>query len=90
VIEKKIKDVRVLLDNISTLYEEKVKKSAFNQIEKLMNILKAKNKSIYIEKAFTPNESYFKSKDAEQHEHQCCHHNRIITENMYQCSEDIS
>jgi hypothetical protein len=40
--------VRLLLDNISQLYEDKVKKSAFNQIEKLMNILKAKNKSIYI------------------------------------------
>lgn len=33
---------------MSQLYEDKVKKSAFNQIEKLMSILKARNKSIFI------------------------------------------
>jgi hypothetical protein len=32
------------------LHEDKTKKTAFSQIEKLMGILKAKNKSIYIEK----------------------------------------
>ena len=32
------------------MYEDKSKKSAINQIEKLMGILKAKTKSIFIEK----------------------------------------
>ena len=30
------------------MYEEKVKKATFNQIEKLMGIIKARNKSIFI------------------------------------------
>lgn len=49
-IEKRIKDVKYLLDNLSQLYEDKAKKSTFNQIERLMSIIKAKNKSIFIEK----------------------------------------
>lgn len=32
------------------MYEDKSKKSAISQIEKLMSILKSKRKSIYIEK----------------------------------------
>ena len=32
------------------MYEDKAKKNAINQIEKLMGILKSKRKSIYIEK----------------------------------------
>lgn len=51
-IGKKIKDVKFLLNNLSQLYEEKVKKTTFNQIEKLMSIIKARNKSIFIEKSF--------------------------------------
>lgn len=49
-VEKKMTDVKLLLDNMSQLYEDKVKKATFNQIERLMGILKARNKSIYIEK----------------------------------------
>lgn len=52
-MERKITDVKCLLDNMSQLYEDKVKKDTFNQIERLMGILKARNKSIYIEKCST-------------------------------------
>lgn len=31
-IEKRIKDVKYLLDNLSQLYEDKTKKTTFNQI----------------------------------------------------------
>lgn len=47
-IEKRIKEVKFLLDNLSQLYEDKAKKNTFNQIERLMSIIKAKNKSIFI------------------------------------------
>ena len=50
-IEKRIKEVKFLLDNLSQLYEDKAKKNTFNQIERLMSIIKAKNKSIFIEKS---------------------------------------
>lgn len=49
-VDKKISDVKDLLDSMSQLYEDKVKKATFSQIERLMSILKAKRKSIFIEK----------------------------------------
>lgn len=55
-VERKITDVKFLLDNMSQLYEDKVKKATFNQIERLMGILKARNKSIYIEKCHSGNQ----------------------------------
>ena len=49
-VNKKIIDVKKLLENLSQVYEDRVKKNTFNQIERLMGILKAEKKSIYIEK----------------------------------------
>lgn len=40
----------MILESLSNVYEDKAKKNAINQIEKLMNILRSKKKSIYIEK----------------------------------------
>ena len=37
------------------MYEDKLKKNTFTQLERLMNILKARNKSIFIEKEFQNN-----------------------------------
>lgn len=65
-IEKRIKDVKYLLDNLSQLYEDKTKKSTFNQIERLMGIIKAKNKSIFIEKCQ-------EEPVTQAHEHSCSH-----------------
>jgi hypothetical protein len=42
--------VKLILENLSNMYEDKSKKSAISQIEKLMGILKSKKKSIFIEK----------------------------------------
>ena len=47
-IEKRIKEVKFFFFNLSQLYEDKAKKNTFNQIERLMSIIKAKNKSIFI------------------------------------------
>jgi len=50
VIEKKVFEVKLVLENLSQIYEDKVKKSTLSQIEKLMGIIRAKNKNIYITK----------------------------------------
>lgn len=65
-VERKIRDVKVLLDNLSKLYEDNVKRTTFNQIERLMSIIRATNKSIFIQKAFTD--------DNAPHSHACHHH----------------
>ena len=44
--------MKFLLNNLSQVYEDKVRKTTFNNIERLMDIIKAKNKSIYIEKNY--------------------------------------
>jgi hypothetical protein len=50
VVNFKVQEVKTILATLSNLYEDKAKKSAISQIEKLMAILKCKKKSIYIEK----------------------------------------
>ena len=42
--------MKAILENLSHMYEDKSKKSAISQIEKLMGILKSKKKAIFIEK----------------------------------------
>lgn len=49
-VNQKVIDVKAILESLSNMYEDKVKKSAITQIEKLMGILKSKKKSIFIEK----------------------------------------
>ena len=49
-VNKKVAEVKKLLESLSQVYEDKLKKNTFTQIERLMSILKAKNKSIFIEK----------------------------------------
>jgi hypothetical protein len=49
-VMKKIKDVNGTLDMISALYQSKIRQTKFGEIHKLMNIFKARKKSIYIEK----------------------------------------
>lgn len=49
-VNKKVVEVNKMLENLSQVYEDKLKKNTFTQIERLMSILKAKNKSIFIEK----------------------------------------
>lgn len=50
VVNSKVADVKTILESLSNIYEDKAKKCAINQIEKLMNILKSKRKAIFIEK----------------------------------------
>lgn len=50
VVNHKVHDVKTILETLSNVYEDKAKKTAINQIEKLMGILKSKKKSIFIEK----------------------------------------
>ena len=50
ILNQKVAEVKMVLENLSNMYEDKSKKSAISQIEKLMSILKSKKKSIYIEK----------------------------------------
>ena len=50
-------EVKKLLEGLSQIYEDKVKKNSFNEIERLMTIIKAKNKSIFIQKDFHNNET---------------------------------
>lgn len=50
IVNQKVIDVKSMLESLSNMYEDKVKKSAITQIEKLMGILKSKKKSIFIEK----------------------------------------
>lgn len=50
VVNNKVHDVKNILETLSNVYEDKAKKTAINQIEKLMAILKSKKKSIFIEK----------------------------------------
>lgn len=52
-VHQKVTDVKTILDSLSNMYEDKVKKTAITQIEKLMGILKATRKAIFIEKART-------------------------------------
>ena len=40
------------MEKLSQVYEDKAKKNSFSQIERLMSIIRAKNKSIFIEKNF--------------------------------------
>lgn len=49
-VNRKVQDVKTILNSLSNVYEDKAKKSAISQIEKLMAILKSKKKSILIEK----------------------------------------
>jgi len=49
-VNLKVADVKKVLESLSQMYEDKLKKNTFTQLERLMNILKSKNKSIYIEK----------------------------------------
>lgn len=49
-VNSKVADVKTILESLSNIYEDKAKKCAINQIEKLMNILKSKRKAIFIEK----------------------------------------
>ena len=42
--------MKTILESLSNIYEDKAKKCAINQIEKLMTILKSKRKAIFIEK----------------------------------------
>lgn len=46
----KVAEVKKILESLSQMYEDKLKKNTFTQLERLMNILKAKHKSIFIEK----------------------------------------
>ena len=50
VVHQKVRDVKSILESLSNVYEDKAKKNAISQIEKLMGILKSKRKSIFIEK----------------------------------------
>lgn len=50
VVNNKVHDVKAILETLSNVYEDKAKKTAISQIEKLMAILKSKKKSIFIEK----------------------------------------
>ena len=47
-VNRKVVEVKKLLESLSQVYEDKLKKNTFTQIERLMSILKAKNKSIII------------------------------------------
>ena len=58
-LNQKVHDVKSILENLSNMYEDKSKKSAINQIEKLMGILKSKQKSIFIEKERTASSKQF-------------------------------
>jgi hypothetical protein len=49
-VNVKVAEVKKLLESLSQVYEDKVKKNTFNQIERLMNIIRSSNKSIFIEK----------------------------------------
>jgi hypothetical protein len=49
-VNLKVVEVKKILESLSQMYEDKLKKNTFTQLERLMNILKAKNKSIFIEK----------------------------------------
>jgi hypothetical protein len=51
----KVAEVKKILESLSQMYEDKLKKNTFTQLERLMNILKAKNKSIFIEKDLEAN-----------------------------------
>lgn len=50
ILNNKVIEVKIILEHLSNTYEDKSKKSAISQIEKLMDILKSKKKSIFIEK----------------------------------------
>jgi hypothetical protein len=49
-VNLKVAEVKKILESLSQMYEDKLKKNTFTQLERLMNILKARNKSIFIEK----------------------------------------
>lgn len=51
-VNLKVSEVKKMLESLSMIYESKFKKNTFTQIERLMSILKAKNKSIFIEKDY--------------------------------------
>ena len=50
ILNNKVIEVKIILEHLSNTYEDKSKKSAISQIEKLMDILKSKKKSNFIEK----------------------------------------
>ena len=54
-VNLKVAEVKKILESLSQMYEDKLKKNTFTQLERLMNILKAKNKSIFIEKDLEAN-----------------------------------
>ena len=69
VVQKKVTDVNFVLNNLSQVYEDKMKRGALNQIEKLMNIIKASKKSIFINKVHQ-NKHHCHHLHLHQHQHQ--------------------
>jgi ribosomal protein S17E len=47
-VNLKVAEVKKILESLSQMYEDKLKKNTFTQLERLMSILKARNKSIFI------------------------------------------
>jgi hypothetical protein len=50
VLKSKITDVELVLAQLLRIYEEKIKTSNLNWLEKFMTILKARQKNIYIQR----------------------------------------
>jgi hypothetical protein len=49
-LKHKISDVEVVLAQLLKIYEDKIKASNLNWLEKFMTIIKARNKNIYIQR----------------------------------------
>ena len=51
-LRAKIGDVEIVLGQLLRMYEEKIRTSNLNWLEKSMSILKARQKSIYIQRVY--------------------------------------
>jgi hypothetical protein len=51
-LRAKIGDVEIVLGQLLRMYEEKIRTSNLNWLEKFMSILKARQKSIYIQRVY--------------------------------------